>query len=77
MDWSEKPDETHAHRFLGHFQRRLATGTYIIYRCVCGYIEATPLNGGPSVALGARFEPVRDARRMALHLHLERAHQLN
>jgi len=77
MDWFEKPDDTAPHRFLGYFQRRLAGGPHIIYRCVCGYVEAVPLNGGPSIALGARFEPIRDARRMAAHLHLERAHQLN
>ncbi len=65
------------HRFLGYYQRWIVRGAYAIYRCICGYVEAVPLAGGPSIALNARSEPIRDGRRMAAHLHLERAHHLN
>jgi len=66
-----------SHRFLGCYRRRVMGDHYLIYRCVCGYIEAAPQSGGPSIALNARFEPIRDARRIAAHLHLDRAHEIN
>jgi hypothetical protein len=66
-----------AHRFLGCYRRRVMGENYLIYRCVCGYTEAAPVNGGPSIALDSRFEPIRDARRIAAHLRLDRAHEMN
>ena len=69
--------ESAAHRFLGCFRRWIMGDHYLIYRCTCGYTEAAPVNGGPSIALDGRFEPIRDARRIAAHLHLDRAHEMN
>jgi hypothetical protein len=48
-----------------------------IYRCVCGYIEAVPVAGGPYVPLDHHLRPRPDARRLVVHLNLERAHELN
>jgi hypothetical protein len=66
-----------AHRFLGCYRRWIMGDHYFIYRCVCGYTEAAPVIRGPSIALDGRFEPIRDARRIAAHLHLDRAHEMN
>jgi hypothetical protein len=69
---AEKP-----HRFLG-FYRRVIDGTaYFVYRCVCGYVEGVPVVGGPSRSLDQQFRPRRDARNIAAHCELERAHEVN
>ena len=65
------------HRFVGYFVRLIDGQPSFIYRCVCGYIEAAPINGGPARVLDARFIPRPNARQMVAHLHLERAHELN
>jgi hypothetical protein len=77
MDCCENPAEAAVHRFLGCYRRWIMGGYYFIYRCICGYIEGAPVTGGPSIALGGRFEPIRDARRIATHLYLDRAHEMN
>jgi hypothetical protein len=48
-----------------------------IYRCICGYIEAVPVAGGPHTPLDYHFRPRADARSLVEHLNLERAHELN
>ena len=65
------------HRFLG-FYRRVIDGTAcFVYRCICGYIEGVPVAGGPCHALDNQFRPRRDARSIAVHCELERAHEVN
>jgi hypothetical protein len=65
------------HRFLGYFRRTVDGEPSYVYRCVCGYIEAAPINGGPARVLSANLKPQANARRLVAHLHLERAHELN
>lgn len=48
-----------------------------IYRCICGYIEAVPVSGGPHTPLDYLFRPRSDARSLVEHLDLDRAHELN
>jgi hypothetical protein len=66
-----------AHRFLGYFRREIGGTVCYVYRCICGHTEATPAKGGPSFAIDGRFRPRPDARNIAAHAHLERAHQVN
>jgi hypothetical protein len=65
------------HRFLGFYRRQINDQPYFIYRCVCGYMEAAPIGGGPHHPLDPHFRPRADARRLAAHLDLERAHEMN
>jgi hypothetical protein len=65
------------HRFLGYYRHEVAGQPMFVYRCICGYIEAVPVGGGPYVPLDHRFKPRSDARRIVVHLELERAHELN
>jgi hypothetical protein len=65
------------HRFLGHDRREILGTSYFIYRCVCGYMEAVPVAGGPYRPLDEALRPRSDARNLVLHLDLERAHELN
>ncbi len=58
MDCCEMGIGVVVHRFLGYYQRRIVGGAYAIHRCICGYVEAVPLAGGPSIALNAHFEPI-------------------
>lgn len=48
-----------------------------IYRCICGYMEAVPVSGGPHKPLDYHFRPRADARSLVEHLNLERAHESN
>ena len=66
-----------SHRFLGYFKRPVEGIPCYIYRCVCGYIEADPVVGGPGYALDGHFKPRPDARNIAVHAPLERSHQAN
>lgn len=77
LDQIESLIEYAKHRFLGYFRRIIEGEPTYIYRCICGYIEAAPVHGGPSRTLSSSFSPQPDARRQAAHLHLERAHELN
>jgi hypothetical protein len=65
------------HRFLGYYCQEIEGRPMFIYRCVCGYVEADPVSGGPFISLDHRLKPRPDARRLILHLDLERAHELN
>lgn len=65
------------HRFLGYYVREVKGEPHFIYRCVCGYMEAVPVAGGPNHPLDHFFNPRADARSQVLHLDLERAHELN
>jgi hypothetical protein len=65
------------HRFLGFYRREIDGRSFYIYRCVCGYIEAAPVTGGPGQPLDNRFEPRRDARSVAIHAPLDRGHEAN
>ncbi len=65
------------HRFLAFDRREIDDQPVFVYRCICGYLEAVPVAGGPYLTLDHRFKPRPDARRMVLHLNLERAHELN
>jgi hypothetical protein len=65
------------HRFLGFYRRDIDDRPYFIYRCVCGYMEAVPVSGGPHYPLDSHFRPRADARSLAAHLDLERAHETN
>ena len=65
------------HRFLGYYQREVLGQPAFIYRCVCGYLEAAPLAGGPFTPLDINFQPRPDARGLVKHLDLDRAHELN
>jgi hypothetical protein len=65
------------HRFLGYYRREVEGQPVFIYRCICGYIEAVPVAGGPHTPLDYHFRPRADARSLVEHLNLERAHELN
>ena len=65
------------HRFLGYYRREVEGQPVFIYRCICGYIEAVPVAGGPHVPLDYHFRPRADARSLVEHLNLERGHELN
>ncbi|HJU28017.1 MAG TPA: hypothetical protein VJ718_02540 [Candidatus Binataceae bacterium] len=65
------------HRFLGFYRREINDQPYFIYRCICGYIEAVPVSGGPHHPLDSQFRPRADARSLVAHLNLERAHETN
>jgi hypothetical protein len=65
------------HRFLGFFLREIDGLSHYVYRCICGYMEGVPVCGGPSRPLDRWFRPCRDARSVANHAHLERAHEMN
>jgi hypothetical protein len=65
------------HRFLGFYRREVEGQPMFIYRCICGYIEAVPVGGGPHTPLDYHFRPRADARSLVEHLDLERAHELN
>jgi hypothetical protein len=65
------------HRFLGFDRREICGMPFFIYRCVCGYMEAVPVAGGPNSPLDEDLRPRPDARNVLLHLDLERAHELN
>ena len=65
------------HRFLGFYRREINGEAYYIYRCICGYMEAVPVCGGPHHPLDHSFRPRADARSLAAHLDLERGHESN
>lgn len=65
------------HRFLGFYRREVDGRPMFIYRCICGYMEAVPVCGGPHTPLDYHFRPRADARSLVEHLFLERAHELN
>jgi hypothetical protein len=65
------------HRFLGFYRREVEGQPMFIYRCICGYIEAVPVSGGPHMPLDYLFRPRSDARSLVEHLDLDRAHELN
>lgn len=65
------------HRFLGFYRREINGDPYFIYRCICGYMEAVPVSGGPHHPLDLHFRPRADARSLVAHLDLERAHETN
>jgi hypothetical protein len=65
------------HRFLGFYRREIGGAPHFIYRCVCGYMEAVPVFGGPHHPLDHSFRPRTDARSLVAHLHLERGHEMN
>jgi len=69
--------EGREHRFLGFYRREINGEPYFIYRCVCGYMEAAPVSGGPYHPLDSHFRPRADARNVAAHLDLDRAHEMN
>ena len=65
------------HRFLSFNRREVEGQPMFVYRCVCGYLEAVPVAGGPYMPLDHHFKPRPDARRLIVHLNLERSHELN
>jgi hypothetical protein len=65
------------HRFITSYRREVDGQPMFVYRCVCGYLEAAPVAGGPFVPLDHQYKPRPDVRRLVLHLNLERAHELN
>jgi hypothetical protein len=65
------------HRFLGFYPRVINGIAYFVYRCICGYVEGVPVEGGPSHPLDQHFRPCCDARNVAAHCELERAHEIN
>jgi len=65
------------HRFLGFYRREINGSVYFIYRCICGYMEAVPVTGGPHHPLDHHFRPRADARSLVAHLDLEREHESN
>jgi hypothetical protein len=65
------------HRFLGFYRCIVEGVAYYIYRCVCGYTEGVPLHGGPGRPLDRQFRLRPDARNVAKHRDLERAHEAN
>jgi hypothetical protein len=70
-------DKNREHRFLGFYRREIDDTPYFIYRCICGYMEAVPLSGGPHHPLDHEFRPRTDARSLAMHLDLDRGHESN
>ena len=77
MDTKDHKHDAQGHRFLGFYRLIINGAAHFIYRCVCGYMEAVPLTGGPHHPLDRHFQPRADARSLAAHLDLDRAHELN
>jgi hypothetical protein len=76
-DAEDQQASSSKHRFLGYYRREVEGQPVFIYRCICGYVEAVPVCGGPHQPLDFHFRPRADARSLAKHLNLERGHELN
>jgi hypothetical protein len=76
-DFDGEENSSARHRFLGFYRREINGSAFFIYRCICGYMEAVPVTGGPHHPLDHHFRPRADARSLVAHLDLEREHESN